>query len=357
MRGPNDAYESGRKRHYRREIWNLLESTSVMRAVPRSERRVLILDEWKAEETRHLISRGYTPNNITVVNLRVGTAARVTLSLKSCGISGVESKSGDVGQIFERLADAGVRFHAIHLDFCGNISAPLMETLECFNGASALGTTAIAVNMLCGRESAGNADYRSALDSYTRMGRTPDDARLGLACASLTIVAWEHNKLLCRQHLVNPCSGTYVSSNGQRMLWMAGELKNHGEALRDDDHRAAVRQISRQRTGVKAPPFTWAMPGCFKAMAIGRELSVEDIDAIADRSLALEGAAVSHEALITVGSRQAALLDAVLNRKLADEKLGPILRKQIAKQNADPRRSFSNWRSRHPEAIAVTEFE
>src|ERR1044072_1929136 len=97
MIGPEDAYDSTTKRRYRRRIWNVLESMQVMRSTPKPNRRVLILDEWKAEEATFLVERGYRPENIVVANLSVATAARISGSLRSSGIFGVTAKGGDVG--------------------------------------------------------------------------------------------------------------------------------------------------------------------------------------------------------------------------------------------------------------------
>jgi hypothetical protein len=315
---PADSYENKDKDLYRRQVWNALEELRCLSSVPMRDRRVLLLDEWMAWETRFLVRRGYSPENIVAATRRVAVAARISGSLHAVGIEGVKATSGDVADIYARYAEQGRKFDAIHLDFCGNISEGITETIEAFNGCASLGPTAIAINLLRGRES--NPIYRSAVDSILRCGGTTDDARLAVTVAALCAVQWEDDEL-CRQHLLDAVSRSYVSTTGQSMLWLAGELRVHGTALLDERHVHSIWRIARQRTSPTIhPDGFWSVPHCVKCLSAGGRLSIEQV---------LEPLVASAEAgthlRIRLSNDQRQMYKEVLDRKLSDPRFGPAL--------------------------------
>lgn len=336
MIGPSDNYRSGRKNQYRREVWNALESTAHLRRIPKYQRRVLILDEWMAHESQFLVRRGYNPKHITAVNFSTATAARITMSLRGLGIDGVTAKGGDVSEVWERYADKGIRFDAIHLDFCGNVERKVIECLEGFNGCAALGPVAVAVNLLRGREH--SPRWRGAVSSIQRTDATPDHAknytRRLLALGSLTSCHWtDPFRVLCKQHLLLARTAIYKSTNGQTMLWFAGELRSHSDALRDSGHTDWIRKVASRRS---APgmfvPEAWALPECVKALADGSK-SARDILTLLQSYITDDRT----EALITPSATFAARLDSVMERT-RNEVSG--FSDMERREREDPRRQF-----------------
>lgn len=262
MKGPKDAYDSEEKRSYRERIWATLEATPRLSSIPIKQRRVLFLDEWKAEEAKFLVARGYSPENLTLANLNVATAATAQRKLREAGINGVTAVGRDVREFYASSSlDPG--FDAIHLDFCSCLSSPLIYTLEEFNGAGLERPVALAVNVLRGREGRSNLQFRNAVDSLVeRCNASVDEARLRTMFLALTSICF-HDYGVCRQHLVNPASGKYTSSNGQSMLWLAGELRGHHSSVLDERHLyKAMRQAKRRNRANVWPDGNWHVPEC-----------------------------------------------------------------------------------------------
>lgn len=339
MLGPSDSYESGEKNLYRRQVWNALEATEAMRSVAKRDRRVLILDEWKAEETKFLVQRGYSPENVFLVNKNVATAARAQMSVRQAGIFGVTAKGGAVGDVWTKLSAAGERFHAIHLDFCGNLSKDITRELEFFNGCAVLGDTAFAVNFMRAREGRSNVTYRNGVDTYVgQLGGDNDLARRRVAYMTLTAVGWD-DRMVCRQHLIDPTWRTYVSSNGQPFIWIAGELRTHARAVRDERHRRKVVTVAQQRTSKALPPEWWHMPACMVSLgaAGGGHTPVSAMNAIVAAAAKNE---TGNELLVKFGPETKAKLAAVHARKAGSVK---GYEKSDAEEAADPLRVVPDY--------------
>lgn len=349
MRGPSDGYRSGRKRHYRRTIWNALESTPSVGAIPTRDRRVLLLDESGASETMFLVARGYKPSNITLVNINVATAARATLSLRRVGIFGVESRGGDVAEIWKRAADEGRKYDVVHLDFCGYVGPKLRSVLEGFNGMAALGPTAIAVNVLRGRES--NDIFGLRVDLVRSSSTMADEevfdySRRRSIVGMLCSVGWD-DVFVCRQHLLGCRTGTYVSSNGQSFLWVAGELHSHGLAMTYPDHvewcadtldyMTDVQKGRRKRSGTDLR--CWAAPPCMAVIGGMGHFSVDDQILALDHIINTASTS-GNEALFRCGDRQRLLHEHILNRALVDSKWEKQIRKRQEQEIGDPKRQI-----------------
>jgi hypothetical protein len=139
-----DAYTSGQKRHYRREVWAFIErvlrdsarnptfATVSTVSEQRSGRRVLVLESPQGFEVEHLLRRGYRSSLIHVVNDNAAIVAtvqrrysndpRVTAPLQTHGAS--------LDTAIDQCRQRGLLFDAMNLDFTGCLSAALAGTIR-----------------------------------------------------------------------------------------------------------------------------------------------------------------------------------------------------------------------------------
>lgn len=262
MRGPRDGYISGPKRHYRRRIWNLLESREPMASTPKRDRTVLILDEWQAHESRYLIEqRGYQPNQIHVANLSPAKVARVTLSLRRAGYEGVTVHSKGLTEACVGLTLAGVRVHAIHADFCQNVTSPgLMNDITGLRAPLVMsqgGSVAVAVNILRGRET---DLWRITRDSLADIGVTnaEDAARVRLLSLMLNATC-KDGAFGCLAHLESPASDSYASTNGQTMLFLVATLNKCVRAVASEPDAGRSWLSANDRLRVASASRLWSI--------------------------------------------------------------------------------------------------
>lgn len=264
MNGPEDGYGSGRKSHYRRRIHNLLESFEPMRSTPRADRLIVLLDEWEAREAQYLIEqRGYRPDQLHIVNLNPATAARITLSLKQAGHVGATTYGKGLADAVARILARGKRIHAIHADFCGNVSSPQIHTtLELIRFASEKAPVAVAVNVLRGREQAWFQSNIAQCKALFKVTPSADAARVRALSHALQNSA-DDDTMLCAAHLHRPVVESYNSTNGQSFLFLVGEFRKHGQACEDAQHIRWLYEIgTRVRAGARLTLSDMVWPQC-----------------------------------------------------------------------------------------------
>lgn len=293
MRGPADSYKSGKKNHYRRRVWNLLESREPMVSTPKPERNIVLIDEWRGLEARYLIEqRGYRPDQLHIVNLKPAITARITLSLKEAGHVGHRVHSFGSERACESLAKEGVRIHAAHFDFCSNVTSPDIDHwLDAARVLTHIGPVAVAVNVLRGRET---LRWSLSRDSFRRMGsagQAEDHARVRFLMLHLSGVMGDQ-VAMCECHPWHLTWDHYASTNGQTMLYVVCSLASHGSSVQSEFYRQWLGDeiVRRQRrepwtAGSLALPMCAFFPAshgdravideCWEAMAALAESSKE----------------------------------------------------------------------------------
>jgi hypothetical protein len=333
MHGPSDSYKSGTKRHYRRRVWNLLESKEPMASTQKNDRVVVLLDEWQALESRYLIEqRGYRPDQIHAVNVSPAKAARITLSLKEAGHSGVRVHSRGVGAACEALYKQSVKVHALHLDFCCNVTSPdLGDWLADCRSVVGQDPVAVAVNLLRGRETEGWAATR---DSYRRMGcsQAEDFARVRLVMHDLCGALGE-KKMSCSCHPWHLEWDKYKSTNGQTMIFMVCSLWSHASSWRSSFYRQWLQQeIGRRLRREQWTTTSLQLPHC----AMMLRLHKLNFDQLATTMLALShGDTNCGGAVFDAGRLHHQSLS--LMQRLALKPLDRLIAKYRAKAMTDPK--------------------
>lgn len=236
-----------------------------MRSTPLPDRNVVILDEWEATESRYLIEqRGYRPQQITIVNANIATAATASRTLNSLGFGGAKAMGRKLGDAVERLAQNGKRIHAIHADFCANVTSPIVsETLQDIRVATCHGDVAVAVNMLRGRELGEFRAKVAQMKALFRSSNAEDAARVRIACQLLSGSA-DDETMVCVAHLTEYIHETYKSTNGQTFLYVVGRMERHGAARLDLRHMGAMMRLrGKYRVGTGIMPHELNLPFCF----------------------------------------------------------------------------------------------
>ena len=145
---PATGYDFGNKRHYRRSVWNFLESR--FPHTPLRDRTAFILDTQEGLETKFLIERGYNPDNIHVANENPAILAHMTRSItKQYGVR-VNTYGCHAAEAIQK-AIYKHKVESVNLDLCGPMSGELAHHLE-FTRTFLPQNTAIALTMLRGRE-------------------------------------------------------------------------------------------------------------------------------------------------------------------------------------------------------------
>lgn len=165
---PETGYDFDAKRIYREQLWKFFDAALVF--VPRRKRRVLILDTSEALETQFLISKGYEPSNITVINK---SAAHLAWLSRRIAPHRVNTVATDVFDFLEQHYD----FHAVNLDLTCPLSGSLIVKIK---GLKLRPNTALSVSILRGREtdSTTKTFYQLARDGIM-MNASGKSARTG----------------------------------------------------------------------------------------------------------------------------------------------------------------------------------
>lgn len=125
------------------------------------------------------------------------------------------------------------------------------------------------------------------------------------------------------------------------MLWMAGELQTHCDALDDDAHCAWYVAKSAERVRADMyPEGYWSVPFCMSLMAAnlassGQSATPNDAMSILRDARRLKPGA--GECLVRFGESLTTLIDDVVERKQA--KAGAWFQKYKQRQDDDTRRS------------------
>lgn len=108
-------FNTPQKQQYRMDFWAAVAKYGRLRAnIATCNRKVVILDTHNAHETKHLLSIGYRPENITVVN-KAGPQS-VSYVNRAIRPLRVRAKGGDLLEVLDQLDE---KFDVINFDSCG----------------------------------------------------------------------------------------------------------------------------------------------------------------------------------------------------------------------------------------------
>ena len=148
MKGkPESGYRNVNKRLYRREVYEHVDQL-LRNHLPKPSRKVAYLESSDAEETRILLNRGYSPDNLYPFNRNVAEAAVVSRKIREKFGWKVNSQGKDIA----RLAEVCPVVDIIHLDFCGPLNDTSGRVITYLKDTCFQEGTIVIVNVLRGRE-------------------------------------------------------------------------------------------------------------------------------------------------------------------------------------------------------------
>jgi hypothetical protein len=214
-------FETTGKSFYRRKVYDLIdgkcshapESTEIAD----EEISVLILDTSEGLETGYALSRGVLPHNLHACNHNPAHVAAITRKFRGVKTYGVP---------VERAAAKIKRVGWAHLDFCSNISGPLLTTINrtcaALRSQSGEDPPSVIINILAGRESpAVTAALR--VDAFRNR-----DADCEEEAGYPHKHTWRAYALLAATGLwgLAPEGWTYRNESGQEMLTISLSLRD-----------------------------------------------------------------------------------------------------------------------------------
>jgi hypothetical protein len=209
---------------YRTQVWGAVESFC---SVPVKLRRIAILDTAQGLEVRHLLARGYSPQNILVINYSAAQLAAMTLSLRREGIEGVRTKAGDFCEV---LMNEKTRVHVIGFDTTSNAASDDFERIA---GPVLVHQPECLIEvMLGGREDwrwfelfRAQTDILGACNSRDSLNQTQSashHARIDMSLLRATHIDGD-----CIAHARKVKWASYSSASGQQMVWSVAKLRSH----------------------------------------------------------------------------------------------------------------------------------
>lgn len=263
---PVGGYSFGNKKQYRRTLWHFVDDCLDR---PARHRVAVYLDTSEGLETRFLLSRGYSPENLHAVNWN---PAEVAVLTKNLARDGVRIKTHGV-EAFRAIRDAAkvAPIDVINLDLCGPVSVSLMENLSALRDS--LHETMVAVTVLRGREQGEVRDAITQANERQSRGDVDDEVGLRMAAASAAGHASETDVVRVRAILYSIIGdwndatgpedlawmeswrwGKYRSSAGsQTMLWVVGHFRTARRLreIADADRSRRITAIDRIHTAMQ----------------------------------------------------------------------------------------------------------
>jgi hypothetical protein len=247
---PANGYDFGQKRQYRRTIWRHFANYF---HGDRSDKQLLLMPSKEGDEIEVAKCVGFREENMHVVDKNPAIVASLTRRYPKITTYGVTVVNAVV-----RARRQGVRFHAVNLDLCTNLSNELVETVNVLGRSDVLHHGAlVAVTCLRGREL--NSDgYRNLVQKSRVVHGTPswagdytemDLARLGTIRTCLSKHVVSINGMLASQvhaqvHLTKV--GKYRSGK-QTMLYGVWCYHNDMCPCQPCVHERAVDRLSDVR--------------------------------------------------------------------------------------------------------------
>lgn len=256
IHGPTVGYGNGKKNQYRREVHAFVERALGPRNtnhVPRCDRRVLLLDEAEGIETFFLLSKGYRPENLHVVNFSAAKLAVLQSRVRGQTGHSINTYGVDLGRaVIERLPKL---LDVLHLDFTSNCTDDVCLLIHHASHLIRDGGV-IIVNMLKGRETSETlklpAIHRYAcrvagLETSTlwwawhssKLGHPGDSItiqdfdrlrRIVNSVTTTTLAIAPHDLTIhgCRWHSIDFRHGKYQAGPSP-MIWLALQVCSHRE--------------------------------------------------------------------------------------------------------------------------------
>ncbi len=236
---PEDGYDFGNKRQYRRTIWNGFAQLG-------TDGHALLMPALEGDEIDEALRHGFREDHLHVVDHNPAVVATLKRRYPRIHTYGV-----DVVRACRRIAKKGIDLVAANFDFCGPVSPALFQRVQrvaamhCWAPRSRL-----AVTVLRGREhgtartwlrrrlflQTGHNFWRGSEVRALAYGRPSiaDRARIGAVGEALMDWGFAYDPMKMTVWLSR--IGTYRSIAGnQTMLWMMFENVREGDGLGGPD--------------------------------------------------------------------------------------------------------------------------
>ena len=223
-RGPDDGYQFGCKRHYRRQIWATFRDCLKRQGKPRAEANALLMPSIEGSEIDVALSCGLREYNLHIVDMNPAIVATLKRRYPRINTYGVMLR-----QACERMAHRGVSIDVANFDLCAQMSRTLEDQTRFALRSGVLSPRAVvAVNMLRGRESAEVTNTLLRCERELADLAAVNDARVADLMRQAGLSSRDRARLVMAGRLLaDGHSGvyglvraaSYVSASRQSMLW------------------------------------------------------------------------------------------------------------------------------------------
>lgn len=210
-------YNFANKRHWRRTLWNQIESLS---NINRNNCIVVCLDTTQGGEVEFLLRRGYRPQNIYAVNYNVAQVVVMNKNISKRLGCKVNILGIGIDRAIQKIISQGITPNVVNMDFCSQLCKETINTMQNVS-ASLPSNSVISVNLLRGREKWQNiidvlcpSDNTSGTVEIENINDL-DAARLDAIKLCMTRKGWSWK---------NVVFGKYKSTSNQTMMFAVGKL-------------------------------------------------------------------------------------------------------------------------------------
>ena len=124
IRGPKDGYDFSRKRNYRRQVWATFRKNLKQKGLSIKDSHALLMPSLEGEEIDVALNAGFREQNLHIVDDGPAVVATLKRRYPRINTYGVTAS-----RAVERIARKGIRLRCLNLDFCGNLSGPFASEL------------------------------------------------------------------------------------------------------------------------------------------------------------------------------------------------------------------------------------
>lgn len=231
---PEGGYDFGRKQHYRRIIWSTFRKQA---GSNRSKAVCMLMPSSEGTEIEVALQNGFREENLVVVDRNPAIVAHLKRRFPRIRTYGVPLRKAA-----DRILHDGILPDFANLDLCSNLGRSSLREIQHVSFKLFRPGAVVAVNCLRGRE---KGDVWKAINMVPTIDvDTPrnDQARITMLSLAVAFVDMDDGPQGLYAHTM--CEpedymmpyllrhGTYVSTNGQSMLWCVFKMLTWEEAMR-----------------------------------------------------------------------------------------------------------------------------